>query len=123
MIAGRLKHLAQGGLVWEAPGMEYGEELNSWLQENRHELGAQGVEVKLVENPDSAGSDPIMMLELWKDTRGGVINIWRHGVVGLDIHPGAGRPVETDNVPQPSQEEFRELLATLHERTVGGTIA
>ncbi|WP_371628990.1 hypothetical protein OG892_10750 [Streptomyces sp. NBC_00341] len=56
-----------------------------WIAAHQAVLGAQGIECESGENPESAGSDPVMWLDLFNGVRGGRLALWRGGEVELDV--------------------------------------
>ncbi len=82
-------------VVDKMTGPDLAQVLRLWIGDNRSPLEAQGVEVSFDESPDSAGSDPVAWLDLFKGTRGGRIAVWRVRDVELEL-----AEVETGEVTQ-----------------------
>jgi hypothetical protein len=69
----------------QVTGVDFTSTFRQWIAEHRAGLEARGIECGPGENPDSAGSDPVMWLDLFKGARGGRLALWRAGDVELEV--------------------------------------
>jgi hypothetical protein len=100
-------------VVDEMTDSDFVELLRRWHEDHTHALAARGANVSFGDCPDSAGSDPVAWLDMFRGTRGGRIALWRDDQVELELADVETGEVRPEHFTMESGEQMEALLRRL----------